>query len=198
MSRISSRSTLATSSPLSSMVSCWTAEAPMRPTRTRRAEALASSFSPARRAALASLGALVLVPAVFLPSALARRSVQPFGIRVDVTPLRRNVGDPTAAWVERELPGAIEQALAGRAPRGPLMVRIDTLTLGPNNPASVHGSTSPDNIGGVAIIGGAAMPVRATTNYMASPVDLTMIERSNHERVSRLVQALAYWIAAEA
>jgi len=32
---------------------------------------------------------------------------------------------------------------------------------------------------------------------MASPVDQTMIEQSNHERVAQLVHALAYWIAAE-
>ena len=153
--------------------------------------------SVARRVALASLGGLVLAPAFILRGALARRPVQPGGIRIDVTPLRENGGDPTATWVERDLPGALEQALAGRAPHSPLMVRIDTLTLGPNTPASVHGGSSPDNISGVAFVGAAAVPVRATTSYMASPVDQTMIEQSNHQRVSRLVQALAYWIAAE-
>jgi len=30
-----------------------------------------------------------------------------------------------------------------------------------------------------------------------SPIDQTMIEQSNHDRVSRLVQAIAYWIAVE-
>ena len=76
-------------------------------------------------------------------------------------------------------------------------MRIDTLSLGPNTPASVHGGSSPDNIGGVAFVAGTQIPVRATTSYMASPVDQTMIEQSNHTRVSRLVQALAYWIASE-
>ena len=83
------------------------------------------------------------------------------------------------------------------APRARLVVRIDTLTLGPNTPASVHGGSSPDNIGVVVIINGAQFPVRATTNYMVSPIDQTMIEQSNHDRVSRLVQAIAYWIAVE-
>ena len=30
---------------------------------------------------------------------------------------------------------------------------------------------------------------------MASPIDQTMIEQSNHYRVSQLCQALAFWIA---
>jgi hypothetical protein len=65
------------------------------------------------------------------------RPVQPAGIRVDATPLRENAGDPTATWVEHELPGALKHALAGRAVHGALVVRIDTLTLGPNTPASI-------------------------------------------------------------
>jgi len=160
--------------------------------------------SPARRAALASLAGLVFAPAILLQdafalqNAFARRPVPRNGIRVDVTPLRENAGDPTATWVQRELPGALEHALAGRTLPGPLIVRIDYLTLGPNTPASIHGGSSPDNISGVMFIGGARIPVRATTSYMASPVDQTVIEQSNHERVAQLVQALAYWIAAEA
>ena len=88
--------------------------------------------------------------------------------------------------------------MAGRKLPGRLIVRIDYLTLGPNTPASIHGGSSPDNISGVMFIGGAWIPVRATTSYMASPVDQTMIVQSNHERVAQLVQALAYWIAVEA
>ena len=77
----------------------------------------------------------------------------------------------------------------------PLVVRIDYLTLGPSSGAVVHNGSSQDNIIGVAILNGAQIPVRAATSYLASPVDQTMIEQSNHERVSQLVQALAYWIA---
>ena len=151
----------------------------------------------ARRTALAGLSCFGLAAAL-RRGAFARSPVPRGGIRVDVTPLRANAGDPTAAWVERELPGALWSALAGRTPRGPLIVRIDFLTLGPNTPASVHGGSSPDNISGVVYIGGARIPVRATTSYMSSPVDQTMIEQSNHARVSQLVETLAFWIAAEA
>ena len=117
-------------------------------------------------------------------------------IRVDVSPLRANAGDPTAAWVQQELPGQLAQALAGRVTRNgaPLIVRIDYLTLGPSTGEMLHASASLDNIIGVAIIGGRQIPVFATTSYYSSPIDQTMIEQSNRERVSQLTQALADWI----
>jgi hypothetical protein len=150
-----------------------------------------------RRAALVSLSAIAFNPIVFSVSASARRPAQPGGIRVDVAPLRANARDPTAAWVEQELPGALARSMAGRMPSGGVTVRIDYLTLGSSTGSTVHSNSSPDNISGVAIIGGRQVPVRATTSYLASPVDQTMIEQSNHDRVSQLVQALAYWIAQE-
>jgi hypothetical protein len=118
-------------------------------------------------------------------------------IRVDVAPLRANAGDPTAAWVQQQLPGELARALAGRMARNgaPLTVRIDYLTLGPSTGEMLHASASLDNIAGVAIIGGQQTPVFATTSYYSSPVDQTMIAQSNHERVAQLAQALAYWIA---
>ena len=47
------------------------------------------------------------------------------------------------------------------------------------------------------MLDGAKWPVRATTSYAASPIDQTMIEQSNHYRVSALAQALAFWIARD-
>jgi hypothetical protein len=32
---------------------------------------------------------------------------------------------------------------------------------------------------------------------MSSPIDQTMIEQANHDRVSALAQALAYWVAPQ-
>ena len=147
-----------------------------------------------RRASLALLGAFAWSPALLPHGAYARPHVTPCGIRVDVTPLRANAGDPTAAWVERELPAALARSMAGRVPNGGLIVRIDYLTLGPNNGVGVHSNRSWDNINGVATVSGAQIPVRATTTYLSSPTDQTMIEQSNHDRVSQLVQSLAYWI----
>ena len=81
-------------------------------------------------------------------AALAQSGQAVRNIRVDVAPLRANAGDPTATWVEQELPRRLAQALAGRlTPRGgTLTVRIDYLTLGPNTGATIHGGSSPDNI----------------------------------------------------
>src|SRR5271169_5907006 len=115
-----------------------------------------------RRAVIAASAALAVAG-----HALAQSGQPVRNIRVDVAPLRANAGDPTATWVEQELPRRLAQALAGRlTPRGgTLTVRIDYLTLGPNTGATVHGGSSPDNIIGVATIGSVQWPVRATTSY---------------------------------
>jgi hypothetical protein len=152
-----------------------------------------------RRAAIAACGAMPLAAAMASKPALAQRGLPVRNIRVDVAPLRANAGDPTATWVEQELPRRLAQALAGRlTPRGgTLTVRIDYLTLGPNTGATVHGGSSPDNISGAATLDGVQWPVRATTSYAASPIDQTMVEQSNHYRVAQLAEALAYWIARD-
>ena len=148
-----------------------------------------------RRAVIVACAAL----AVAGHAALAQSGQAVRNIRVDVAPLRASAGDPTATWVEQELPRRLAQALAGRlTPKGgTLVVRIDYLTLGPNTGATVHGGSSPDNIIGVATIGSVQWPVRATTSYSASPVDQTKVEQSNHARVSALAEALTFWIARD-
>lgn len=153
----------------------------------------------ARRAVVAACAAIAFVVAAGGQNALAVSDLTVRNIRVDVSPLRANAGDPTAAWVEQELPRRLAQALAGRkTPKGgTLVVRIDHLTLGPNSGATVHGGSSPDDIGGVTMIGGVEWPIRATTSYSASPIDQTMIEQSNHYRVSQLVQALVFWLSRD-
>jgi hypothetical protein len=156
-----------------------------------------SAFALTRRTAIAAFGALALVPTVAGRRALAQSGLTFRDVRIDVAPLRANAGDPTAAWVQRELPVQLARALAGRMARNgaELILRIDYLALGPNTGAMLHDASSLDNIVGVAIIGGEETPLRATTSYYSSPVDQTMIEQSNHTRVSQLTQALAYWIA---
>src|ERR1700730_18283489 len=106
--------------------------------------------------------AIGLVTAMPVGTALAQSRVAVGAIRVDVAPLRANAGDPTATWVEQELPGQLAEALSGRlTPKGAtLVVRIDTLTLGPNKD-----SWAWDNISGVLTLGGVARPVRATSRY---------------------------------
>jgi hypothetical protein len=147
-----------------------------------------------RRGAIAACGAFVLVTAMPGVTALAQSRVAVGAIRVDVAPLRANAGDPTATWVEQELPRQLAEALSGRlTPKGAaLTVRIDSLTIGPNKDSRAW-----DNISGVATIGGVERPVRATSRYWASAIDPATIVQSNHARVSAAAQALAFWIARE-
>ena len=66
------------------------------------------------------------------------------------------------------------------------------VTIGPNKDDRAW-----DNISGVAMVGGVARPVRATSRYWASAIDQVRFEQSNHARVSAVAQALAYWIARD-
>jgi hypothetical protein len=141
-------------------------------------------------------GAFAIVTAIAAQGAPAQPGLTFRNIQVDVSPLRANAGDPTAAWVERELPSQLAQALAGRMARNgaPLVVRIDYLTLGPPAGEMLHAAATLDNILGVAIIGGQQIPVRATNSFYTSPIAQTMIEQSNRDRVQELTQVLADWI----
>jgi len=115
-----------------------------------------------RRAAIGACGAFALVAAMAGKTALAQSGLAVGNIRVDVAPLRANAGDPTATWVEQELPRQLAEALSRRrTPKGgTLVVRVDSLTLGPNKDGRAW-----DNISGVATVGGVERPVRATSRY---------------------------------
>jgi hypothetical protein len=103
-----------------------------------------STLGLIRRTAAAACGAFVLLAAVACQNALAQSGAPIRDIRVDVAPLRVNAGDPTASWVQQELPDQLAKAMAGRmsAHGGTLVVRIDYVALGP-----IKDSWSLDNIG---------------------------------------------------
>jgi hypothetical protein len=151
-----------------------------------------------RQVAVAALGAMGFTAVAASPGALARRAIPPAGIRVDVAPLLANAGEPTAEWVAQDLPGQIARNLAQRGIRADVSVRIDYLTLGPNQGSNGPAGSSWDNIQGVATINGVEMPVRASSSYYPMASDQVMIERSNRDRVQQLTNALAYWIAQDA
>jgi hypothetical protein len=144
-----------------------------------------------RRAALRSGAAMALLSALGAHGALAQPRAFGRGIRVDITPLLENSGEPTAAWVARQMPGALAQAGVG----GPVSVRIDYVILGPGTGGAGPLGSSPDQITGAAIAGGVERPIRATSSYFPMAVDQAQVEQSNFDRVSRLVQAFAYWVA---
>jgi hypothetical protein len=146
----------------------------------------------------ATLGTFVLTSTIVLNCTPAQPRAVFGGVRVDVASLRAEVGDPTARWVAEELPRALAEALArvGRA-GAPVTVRIDTVILGPSSGGQGAGGSSPDQILGEVIVGGVVRPLRASTSYYSMAVDQALVEQSNHDRVSQLVQAFAYWAARE-
>jgi hypothetical protein len=157
-----------------------------------------STCTLTRRAAFAALGATTLAAVAASQGAFARSALPPPGIRVDVAPLAANAGEPTAGWVAQDLPGQIARNLAARGVSASVSVRIDYLTLGSSSGGLGPAGSSYDNIEGVATIDGVGMPVRATSTYYPMQVDQTMVDQSNHERVTQLTEALAYWIAQDA
>jgi hypothetical protein len=156
-----------------------------------------------RRGALAALGSFVLPSAFAVQGALAQGGVRFRDIQVDVSPLRASAGDPTANWVQRELPGALAQSLAGYVAPGDragatLVARVDYLYLGPNSggPGFLH--TTQDTINGVLIVKGPRGAVVAKTPVRAiSAVDQPLFEESNYWRVKALAQAFAGWAPRE-
>ncbi|MFY9972359.1 MAG: hypothetical protein WBQ45_02170, partial [Roseiarcus sp.] len=89
-----------------------------------------SRFEVTRRAGLGVLGAITLGCAA-LPSGAFALTRAAGGIHVNVTPLRQNAGDPTAAWVAQTLPGALARAFAEQGhPGAAVSVTIDYAMLG--------------------------------------------------------------------
>ena len=134
-----------------------------------------------RRAALAALGALVLPSAVAVRSAHAEAGIRFRDIVVDVAPVRAWVGDPTAAWVQQELPGALAQALAGYMAPGDrsgatLVARIDYIYLAPTSGGTGKPGAFQDTIAGASS---------------------TLVVEGFHGRVVALAQAFAGWAPRE-
>jgi hypothetical protein len=167
-----------------------------------------SAFPLTRRAALAGLGALVLPAMVEMGSALAQPGLRIRAIKVDVSPLRASMGDPTAAWVEEALPGALAQSLApymapGDRNGATLVARIDYLYLGPSSGGPGFFHQTQDTINGTLLLRGsrggvvASVPLRAITSYFPMAVDQTLVERALEGRVTALAQAFAGWAPRE-
>ena len=167
-----------------------------------------SAFPLTRRTALAGLGALVLPAMVEMGSALAQPGLRIRAIKVDVSPLRASMGDPTAAWVEEALPGALAQSLApymapGDRNGATLVARIDYLYLGPSSGGPGFFHQTQDTINGTLLLRGsrggvvASVPLRAITSYFPMAVDQTLVERALEGRVTALAQAFAGWAPRE-
>jgi hypothetical protein len=183
----------------------------MSQTRLKAARKTGGQSMPAspltRRGALAALGALAF-PSVAVQSVLAQPSVRFRAIKVDVSPIRASMGDPTAAWVEEALPGALAQALApymapGDRAGATLVARIDYLYLGPSSGGTGAWGSTQDTISGALLVRGprggvaADTPLRAITSYYPMAVDQALVERALEGRVTALAQAFAGWAPRE-
>ena len=144
------------------------------------------------------------------PPSAAVRGLRFRAIRVDVSPIRASMGDPTAAWVERALPGALAQSLApymapGDRNGATLVARIDYLYLGPSSGGPGFGSfnqTQDTIVGSLIVIGPRGgvvekIPLRAIDSYFPMAVDQALVERALHGRVVALAQAFAGWAPRE-
>ena len=167
-----------------------------------------SSFPLTRRAALASLGAFLLPAMAEMPAALAQPGLRIRAIKVDVSPIRASMGDPTAAWVEEALPGALAQSFApymapGDRNGATLVARIEYLYLGPSGGGGFGGfRRTQDTINGTLLLKGprgvaANVPLRAISSYFPMAVDQTLVERALQGRVVALAQAFAGWAPRE-
>ena len=115
-------------------------------------------------------------------------------IEVNTAPLLAQSGNPTASWAQQALPVQLAQTLASRmAPGDPgaatLTVSVDSIYLGQGGPAD------PDSMKGMATLSGSVarqIKLRATSTYIPSPVDQTLVEQALHGRVSELSQSFAY------
>ncbi len=163
-----------------------------------------SGFRLTRRAALAALGALALPPVVAVRSARLQPGLRIRAIKVDVSPLRASMGDPTAAWVQQALPGALAHALApymapGDRNGATLVARIDYLYLGPSSGGPGFFRQTQDTINGTLLVKGprggvvARVPLTAISSYFPMAVDQALVERALQGRVVALAQAFAGW-----
>jgi len=155
-----------------------------------------------RRTAIAGLGAFAVLAGVPVRCAPAQPGVRFRQIRVDVSRLRANAGDPTAGWVERELPGDLARAVAAfMSPSdrngATLVARIDSLYLGPSAGGFGMAGKTRDTIEGVLTVIGARGGVteetrlRVTASYSTSGAEQALVEEAYRSRVIALAQAFA-------
>jgi hypothetical protein len=168
-----------------------------------------SAFALTRRAAIAALGGLVLPALAQVSSVSAQPGLRIRAIKVDVSPIRQSMGDPTAAWVEQALPGALAHSLApylapGDRNGATLVARIDYLYLGPSSGGGGFGGfrRTQDTINGTLLLKGprgvvANVPLRAISSYFPMAVDQALPEQAFQGRVVALAQVFAGWAPRE-
>ena len=150
--------------------------------------------------AVAALGAAAGVDS----PAFAQGPLRVRAVMVDVGPLRQNVGDPTAGWVAQSMPQALTQALGANYTPGDrngvtLVVRPAWIYLCPSSGGVGLLGSCPDTMEGDIIVKGprggvvTEVPLRATSTFYPSAVNIALPVESNRNRVTLLAQAFAGW-----
>jgi hypothetical protein len=130
-------------------------------------------------------------------------------IKVDVEPLARSVGDPTATWMAQALPGRLQAAFANRLAPGDrsapiLVVRIDSVFLGESGNGigdATGADRARDNIVGAALV--VSPNGRAVATYPVFNVLYNYTGGSNYEvgteqrRIGELAASVAYWLPGQ-
>ena len=159
-----------------------------------------STLALTRRAGLVALGALALQGCAPTAPAVATSGLRIRDIQVRV---RADVGEPTIAWMQQALPGAIAQALGPYyAPGDPsgatLVAQVNYIYLGPSAGGVGPAGASQDTIKGALMVGGPRggvdTPLRAISFYYPMAVDQALPEQAYHDRVTALAQAFAGWV----
>ncbi len=160
-----------------------------------------STIIVSRRGLIVSFGALAAAGlsgcnTTQAPVGAAGPGPAPVGYRiasivVDTSPLAGQSGSPTAQWAQDALPGALRQVFAshlapGDPSGGALSVVVNSIYLGGGGPADA------DRMRGVATFNGQQVNVRATSTWIPSPVDQSLVEQSMQNRVNALSVAFAY------
>jgi hypothetical protein len=161
-------------------------------------------------------GAAVAAGAYLLGSAAMAANGPPLppgahfrAIKVDVSPVAHDVGEPTAGWLAQALPGELQAVFAGRLAPGDrsaptLVVRIDRVFFG-NSGIGLLGPAGAteaiDNIEGAGIVVGAnggtlgVYPLfNALNNYTGGVNYETGAAQS---RVNSLAHSFAYWLPGQ-
>jgi hypothetical protein len=129
-------------------------------------------------------------------------------IRIDVGPLTREVGEPTASWTAQALRGPLQEAFAGRLALGDrsaptLVVRIDMVFLGQSGPGGLDGMAEEarDEISGAGVVVGpngktlGVYPLLTVQNDFTGGVNYEM--GAEQRRVSELAQSFAHWLPGQ-
>ena len=164
------------------------------------------------RRAAAAAGAVGL--AFSTCAALAQGDSLPPGahfraIKVDVEPLARSVGNPTAQWMAQALPGALQVAFANRLTPGDhsaptLVVRIDSVFLGESGGGigdADGADKARDNVEGAGVVVGPNG--RALATYPVFNVVYNNTGGANYEvgteqrRIGVLAESIAHWLPGQ-